>query len=77
MEAFKLSAVRVELNELDISRNKILGGGFLEMASLIGSDYNLTKISKSLKILKVCHVINKKDAFSHFCKELERNQVLG
>jgi hypothetical protein len=38
------------------------------MAYLIGTEYNLTKISKSLKVLKLCYAKNRKGAFTHFCK---------
>ena len=76
MEAFKRSVGRVELRELDLSKNKAAGGGFFEMGTLIGSEYNLTKISKTLKTLKLCHSHNNRNAFSFFCKEIERNQHL-
>ena len=52
MEGFKEHAIKQGLEELDISNNKIIGGGLNELAYLLGSEYGLTRISKSFKVLK-------------------------
>lgn len=76
MAHFKEHAVKLHLKYLDCSNNKIEGGGLIELSSLIGDDYNLTKISKSLKVLKVCKSKLKSYHLSHFAKSMANNQIL-
>lgn len=61
---------------LDLSANKIDGGGLIELASLIGDDYNLTKISKSLHILKASKSKIRSGSLATFAKAMHNNQTL-
>lgn len=68
MAHFKEQAVKLHLHYLDLSTNKIEGGGLLELASLIGSDYNLTKISKVLHTIKVSRAKIRSGTLATFAK---------
>jgi hypothetical protein len=76
MNCFKEHAVKLHLRFLDTSSNKIDGGGLLQLASLIGIDYNLTKISKSLRTLKACKNKIRSGALATFAKSIPNNQIL-
>lgn len=76
MECFKENAVKLQLRYLDISANKTEGGGLIQLGSLIGADYNLTKISKSLRILKVNKNKIRSSVLAGFAKVMTNNQTL-
>ncbi len=76
MSHFKEHAVKLHLHFLDLSGNKIDGGGLLELASLIGSDYNLTKISKALRTVKVSRGKIRSGTLATFAKSMPNNQTL-
>lgn len=76
MAYFKEHAVKIHLRFLDLSGNKIDGGGLLELGSLIGSDYNLTKISKALRTLKASKNRIRGGALATFAKQMSNNQIL-
>jgi hypothetical protein len=76
MAHFKEHSVKLHLRFLDLSNNKIEGGGLLELASLIGADYNLTKISKALKTLKISRGKVRSGTLAAFAKAMPNNQTL-
>ena len=68
MASFQLHVVKVKLKYFDCSNNKIEGGGMIEIANLIGTDYNLTKISKALTTLKISKAKIRSNTLSIFSK---------
>jgi hypothetical protein len=76
MSSFKEHAVRLHLKYFDCSNNKIDGGGLIEVSSLIGTDYNLTKISKALKTLKINKGKIRSGHLTGFSKSMLNNQIL-
>lgn len=68
MASFQIHVVKVRLKYFDCSNNKIEGGGMVEIASLIGTDYNLTKISKSLTTLKISKAKIRSNTLALFSK---------
>jgi hypothetical protein len=76
MTHFKEHAVKLHLHFLDLSGNKIEGGGLQELASLIGTDYNLTKISKALHTVKASRSKIRSGTLATFAKSMPNNQTL-
>lgn len=76
MADFKEHAVKIHLKYFDCSGNKIEGGGLLELSYLIGTDYNLTKISKALKTLKINKGKVRSGPLAVFSKSMINNQTL-